>query len=281
MTGNESARRKAARRIMASSGHHMGKLGGHLSRREDEAEDKDLIERAFGEHDRQLHGGKKTRLRLQAGGSAMGEPADGRADKAPRGKGGKGGKGAKNHIAIVIAPQGGQDRPAPPLPMAAPPRPPMLSPGGMPPGGPPPGAMPPGPPPGMPPGAMPPGAMPPRPGMPPGGMPPGMPMRKRGGRSGERDPETYSLESRTRRRAGGRPIVGEAESIGADMAQDEESRKGHPEDHPETAKLENQSSGGRARRAEGGRLGHYKPPNMKGGSGSGEGRLSASKAVRY
>lgn len=134
----------------------------------DETSDKAMIRKAFTEHDAQLHGGKKTRLKLASGGAAEGEQGHRRLDRGGR-------KGA-SHVNVIVAPgAGGGQQPAMaprPVPVPVPVRPPM--------GGPTPGAMGPGGPPGMPPG-MPPGLAA-RPGMGPPGVPPGMPIRAAGGR---------------------------------------------------------------------------------------------------
>jgi hypothetical protein len=120
------------------------------------------------------------RLADRHGGAAIRQASGGVAHLADGGmaKGRKGHKGGTK-VNVLVAPQGGGDRPVPvPVPAGGPmggamppPRPPMPPPGGgMPPGG--------G---GMPPGAM--GGMPPRPPM--GAGPPiaaGVPMRRRGGR---------------------------------------------------------------------------------------------------
>lgn len=176
MYQHEGSSAKRVRRVLTSTGHgHHGghlKIGGSVMKHADRLQDKRQIDAAvregIGEHEEHMHPGKpRTRVRLSAGGMADGGMSDPRADKAPRGKGGK---QAKNHIAIVIAPQGGGQQPglARPMPVPVPARPPMAAP---------PPAMPPRPmpPPGAPPMGM--GA-----GMPPPGAPPMM-MRKAGGRT--------------------------------------------------------------------------------------------------
>jgi len=124
--------------------------------------DERMIARAVHAHERRDHPG--TKLTPLPGGEVGGSKAS--AHLAKRARGGRMGKG-KTTVQVIVAPQGGGDKPMPvPVPM----HPPM--------GG------------GAPPPAMPPGAMPPGAGMAPpmgGGMrppmpPPGMPMRKRGGR---------------------------------------------------------------------------------------------------
>ena len=141
--------------------------------RSDEAEDRLMIKRAMGEHDRQLHPGKHTRLKLADGGAAEGGASARRLDRG--GRSGKA-KGKGSHVNVIVAPGGGgQDRPVPvPVPAGGPPglppRPPMAPPAG-------PGMVPPG----MPPAGL---ARPPMAaGMPPPGMmPPGMMPRRKGGR---------------------------------------------------------------------------------------------------
>lgn len=166
-----------ARRVIESTGHSLKGVGRHLERRHpDYAEDKKLIdhelERAFSEHDAQLHGGKKTRLKLASGGAADGAGSKSRGDRAGRGK------HPDTSVNVIVAPRpaGGMPVPVPMGGGAAPPMPPRPMPM------PPPGGMPPG----MPVGA---GPMPPRPpmGIPPG-APMGMPMRKAGGRTGYKPP---------------------------------------------------------------------------------------------
>lgn len=269
---HESHSAKRVRRVLAATGHHHGlngghlKIGGSIGKHADAMQDKQQIDEAvrkgISEHEAHDHPGeKRTRVRLRDGGMADGMMPQDRADKAPRGKG-KG--GAKNHIAIVIAPQGGGQQPPPqrvPVPAAAPPpaRPPM----------PPPGAMPPG---GMPPGGMPPGAMPPRPPMmPPGGAPGGMPpggmpmMRKSGGRTAHHMAD--SMASRT--------TPPNAQGYGEKMPMKME----RPEQEIETA--EGQRNGGRTHRARGGEVGPGRVPNMRAGSGSGEGRQEKSREIDY
>lgn len=170
-------RERAAELIKRSGYGHVPKAeGGHA----DMAQDVKMIRTAVGEHEKNMHPGKKeTRLHFRDGGLAEGGMAPKRLDRKSRDS-----KDKKHgtQVNIVVAGKGGQDQPpmAPPMmghppmmPPPMPPHPPMPPPGGMPPGGPPPG-MGMGPPPGMPPG------------MSPGGPPPGMlprpPMAKRGGK---------------------------------------------------------------------------------------------------
>jgi hypothetical protein len=217
---HESLNNKRVRRVLNTTGHGHGAKGGHfqisrqLAKNADAMADKRLIdheiERAIGEHDEQLHGGKKTRLRLQFGGSAAGPMEPARADRAPRGRAkGNGDAKDKNRIQIIIAPQGAGGPggaparpPMPPVrPPMPPPRPPMPPPGaggppGMPPGGPPPGM---GAPPGLPPGGPPPG-------MPPGGPPPGM------------RPPGMAAGGRARRQMGGPAAMPGGPAPGAAMA---------------------------------------------------------------
>lgn len=141
----------------------------------DAAADKAMITRAFAQHDKQLHGGKPTRLHLKDGGSAEGSANGSRLDRPGRARGGKMSKGKGNHVNVIVASGGGQDRPVPvPVPAAGPPHPPMMPPPGA--GAPPMGPG--GPPMGMPPGAGGPPMMPPRP-----PMAGGMPMRADGGKT--------------------------------------------------------------------------------------------------
>lgn len=135
----------------------------------DAAADKARISRAIGQHDAQLHGGKRTELKLANGGSCEGGRSAPRMDRPGRARGGKTSKDKKGTNVNVIVASGGKDRPVPvPVPAAGgappPPRPPMPPPGAMGPGGPPMMGGPPGmaAPPG---GGMPPGMRPPMPGM--------------------------------------------------------------------------------------------------------------------
>lgn len=139
----------------------------------DAAADRARVARAFSEHDKQLHGGKKTVLTgLRDGGCADGSPAAARLDRPGRARGGKMPKHKGTNVNVIVA-SGGKDKEPMPVPVpvpGGPPRPPMMPPppAGMPPGGPPMGG----------PGMPPPGA-----GMPPPGMRPPMPMRADGGKT--------------------------------------------------------------------------------------------------
>ena len=183
MRHHEHVGRKKARALIARTGHHLGKAGGHFAHggeTSDWAQDKRMIERGIHEHERKMHPGEKeTKLKLADGGHAMGDMASSRADRSPRGKAGK---GKQTHIAIVVNPGGGQAQGAHPVPVPVP----VPAGGGAPPMPPPRPAMPP---PGPPMGA----AMPPRPMVPPpgAGVPPGAPMmHKAGGRTRGRPPMT-------------------------------------------------------------------------------------------
>lgn len=179
----------------------LRKLGGRSSggyiapddREEDKRQIDHEVRKAFGQHDTQLHDGKKTRLKLRRGGVAEGESTRHRLDRASGGRARKGGKGHTS-VNVIVAPQGGAGAGAagglpgtmPHPPIMPPAGPPMGGAGPLPPGAMPPGMMPPRPPMMPPPGAggpPPPGMGGPPPGLPPG-MPPGMPLRKRGGRIG-------------------------------------------------------------------------------------------------
>lgn len=136
---------------------------------------KGLIREAMGEHDKQLHHGKHTRLKFADGGHVDGEHGKHRSDRQARAAGGRTKSKGKsgNHVNVIVAGQGGgrpggmmPPRPAVAPPAAAPPRPPVPAgaPGVAPPTG------------------MTAGLGAPRPPM--GGAPvgAGVPMRKRGGK---------------------------------------------------------------------------------------------------
>ncbi len=133
---SEHSRRKMAREKLTRMGYSVG---GHLSRKADEAEDKHQIEagvkKAISQHENQEHGGKHSRIRLRDGGSAHGYASGGRPDKKPR-------KG-KTEVNVMVA---GQQPPQKvPVPVPVPAHPPMAAgPPGMPPGGPPMAGPPPG-----------------------------------------------------------------------------------------------------------------------------------------
>lgn len=299
---HESHQSKRVRRVLTSSGHSLGKLGGHLRiggsvmDHADALKDKKMIDasvrKGISEHEDQEHGGKHSRIKLADGGVADGAMSQPSASKSPRG--GKG-KSAKNHIAIVIAPQAGQGAGAGAAP---PPRPPMPMPPPPGAGAPPPGAMPPRPMP--PPGGMPPmGAGGPPMGGPPGMPPPGMPpMRKAGGRAhraegGSDEGRGVTINS-TRYARGGDAKHGRAESNAAHMPWSAEE----PDEHgpmklqrraqeEETGEAQNnrfapgEKEGGRAHRRSGGEVGPGRVKGMKAGSGSGAGRLEKSSALSY
>lgn len=278
MRQHESQGRKRARSLLARTGYHMGKLGGHMAEGSgsDYEKDKRMVESAIRQHEKHDHTGEPlTRLRLADGGSTDGEEGPRRADRGGRGKGG-GAKG-KPHTRINIMVGGGDQQPRPvpvPVPVPAggggmpPPRPPMPPPGGM--GGPPggmPGGMPGGPMGGPPMGMM--GAPPPRPPL-AGAMgvapPPGAPMMRKAG-------------GRTRLQAGGMgapsPVPVSAPPAGAgtpSLPYLMGSNSGMP------AGLVGSTPGQTAKR--GGRLmGPGRVEDMEAGSGSGEGRLEKSRSI--
>ena len=135
-----------------ASRDHASQLRHHAASGGDIAQDEALIKKAIDEHDEQLHGGAKTRLKFKRGGHVEGKEARPRLDRA-RGGRTKKGKGGHKVVVNVVMPQKG-DGPSdggPPMmpPGGMPPHPPMMPP----PGGPPPGGPPGGPPMGPPVGA--------------------------------------------------------------------------------------------------------------------------------
>lgn len=122
--------------------------------------EKRLIRRAVGEHDTQLHGGKRTKLKLAGGGKVHGAASAPRLDRRARGGRtkaptvnviikGAGEEGLKKGVEIgakMGAMMAGAQKP--PMPPGPPPGGPPMGPppgaGGPPMGGPPPGMRPPG-----------------------------------------------------------------------------------------------------------------------------------------
>jgi hypothetical protein len=220
----------------------------------DEASDRALVRTGVGQHEEHMHAGRpRTRLRFRNGGYdggiAQGHEGPSRYDQRPR-RHQDDGRAPKVNIMISAPHHGGADmgqpmgaRPAA-APPPTPPGPPPMGPGGPP-------MMPPGPmPPGM--GGLPPGmpaGMPPRPGMPPGPMP-GMPLRPPGLRNGGRaelDAARYGQKW--------------APGMGVEDTEEVNRSRGYP------VREERLAGGGRA----------YDPPHLRGGSGSGVGRLSKSR----
>lgn len=110
----ESEGRKKGRDLLHRAGY---KAGGHL--RSDAAEDKTIVKKAIGQHDTQLHDGKRTNLKLKDGGSCGGSGSSSRADRKPR--------STTVNVMVEAGPK------APPMPPMIPPGaglPPMLPPGG-------------------------------------------------------------------------------------------------------------------------------------------------------
>ena len=76
--------REHARRMIREGGYHERK---HGDIHEDSAADAKMVRSAISQHDIQLHGGKKTHLRLKSGGRVPGGEAECRPDKRARGGG--------------------------------------------------------------------------------------------------------------------------------------------------------------------------------------------------
>lgn len=147
--GKKHGMNEKARHLMRRTGY---KAGGSMH--SDKAEDVAMLKKAFSEHDSQLHGGKKTHLKLQTGGEVTGRKSGGRLDKMARG----GRKKANVTVNVMNHPQTPIAPSIPPIPVGlagagAGPRPPMPPPGpaagpaigggapGVPPMGPRPGMM--------------------------------------------------------------------------------------------------------------------------------------------
>jgi hypothetical protein len=209
----------------------------------DAVSDRALVRTGIGQHEDVMHAGRpRTKLRLQGGGRA--HDAFGPLDpqRFDRGSRRSHGEGRAPRVNIMIsAPHhpaaGGMGQAMGARPAGAPPPPP---PPGLPPMGP-------GGPPMMPPGMLP--GMPARPGMAPGPMP-GMPMRPPGMRNGGR----AELEAA---RYGQKWAPG----MGVEDTEEVNRSRGYP------VREERLAGGGRA----------YDPPHLRGGSGSGVGRLSKSR----
>ena len=91
----------------AKSGHG-GKVGKVLksagyARGGDAEQDKKMIKKAIDEHDAQLHGGKKTHLKLKHGGMIEGKKTEKRADKYARGGSVARGKHTTTHVNVNLA----------------------------------------------------------------------------------------------------------------------------------------------------------------------------------
>lgn len=145
MAHDHKALKRAADRGAERKLHHLAH-GGDAEKKIADRE----VEKAINEHDAQLHGGRKTKLKLKAGGEVEGEHGRKRLDRPSRHRehradgGGVKGKGEKGtHVNVIIAPPTGGMRPPTPMGMGAlPQRPvvPAVAPS-RPPMAPPPGAM--------------------------------------------------------------------------------------------------------------------------------------------
>jgi hypothetical protein len=231
---------------------HAEKMRHHAGKVSDRAQDEAMIKKAIDQHDDQLHGGKKTRLKFKGGGHVEGTEKKARLDRASGGRT----KGNHKTVVNVVMPQSHDSAGAPPM---MPPHPPMMPPPGPPGGG--------APPPGGPGGAPPP--MPPHPPMgPPVGA--GVPMpHARGGRA--------------KRASGGRagyawgggmdsaPAMGQgAPQMGAQPMQ---PPMGQPMPPQAPAMGGQPMAPGMMGRKKGGRV-----PDLDGGAGGGMGRLEKLKA---
>ena len=85
MAGHDhAALKRQAEREEAHKLHRMAGGGVHPDAKQDKILDDKEIKKAFSEHDKQLHGGKKTKLKLKDGGRVEGEHGRKRADKPSR-----------------------------------------------------------------------------------------------------------------------------------------------------------------------------------------------------
>ena len=86
------------------------------------------IGKAVSQHDKQKHGGSKTKLHLATGGCATGGEPHSRLDRKPRAAGGRN-KGHKEpHVAVNVINAGGKQPMPMPMAGAMPPHPPMAPP---------------------------------------------------------------------------------------------------------------------------------------------------------
>lgn len=228
-----------ARHLLRRSGY---KTGGAV--RDDEASDRQMIKSAVHKHERHDHPGEAL-TPLKHGGAAHGHAPHRRLDRKGRAEGGRTKKKGHTQVNVLVAPQGGGDRPVP-VPVPHP--------------------MPAGPP-GAPMGAGAPAAPPPRPAPPPpmgGGLPPGgMPARpmKRGGRAckddggpvgGGQSRDAYKRDLAQSFKGGGidwdkvKSSVGDAARTGARAVGD--LFKGKPQPQDDQAKPSGEKRGGTVRK---------------------------------
>jgi hypothetical protein len=92
-----------AHKIIKGAGY---KHGGMVH--EDAAADRRMIEKGIHEHDRQMHGGKLTKLKLAHGGHV-----DGHHAKPHMAKRARGGRTGHTKVNVIVAPQGGGAHPVP------------------------------------------------------------------------------------------------------------------------------------------------------------------------
>lgn len=99
------------------------------------------VAKAVGEHDKQMHGGKKTHLKLKDGGKAMGKEPMHRLDRKPRSAGGRNKSHKEPKVSVNVINAGGKQPMPVPMAGSMAPHPPMPMPAPQVPAGPPPGVM--------------------------------------------------------------------------------------------------------------------------------------------
>lgn len=107
---HEHPGRHTAERQLREGGYHRRK-DGNIYGDADARADARMVTKGIHQHDRQMHGGKLTKLRLKSGGRVHGEEPECRPDRRARG-GETGKKHGKVQINVNAAPQGDPQREA-------------------------------------------------------------------------------------------------------------------------------------------------------------------------